>query len=233
MSLLIEIFKDFFSLFLPSKCLICGLGLQNFEKHVCKSCLVKIPKTGFQNFDENPVSQAFWGRVNLEKAFAFYYFHKGSVLQDLIHEIKYNGLKELAYELGKEIGFGIKKSTTAHSFDMIVPVPLHPLKEKKRGYNQSEWIAKGIGEVLNISVDKKSLVRKIYTATQTKKNRIQRWENVKDAFFISNSKYLENRHIALVDDVITTGATLEACAAKILEIKGSRVSVVALAFASD
>jgi len=228
-----SLFDDFFKLFIPEKCLNCGLNLHNFENHICKPCLVKIAKTNFIENEVNPVSQSFWGRVKLENAFSFYYFTKGSILQNLIHEIKYKGAKELAYEMGKEFGFAIKQSNKEFSFDLICPVPLHPQKAKKRGYNQSDWIAKGMAEVLTIPVNCEILKRTVFTSTQTKKSRQQRWENVKDAFIASQLSNAENKHILVVDDVMTTGATLEACTQKLLEINGTMVSIATLAYAYD
>lgn len=228
-----SLFHDFFKLFIPSNCLNCGLNLHDYEQYVCKSCLVKIAKTNFLYDKDNAVSQAFWGRVKLEYAFSYYYFTKGSILQNLIHEVKYQGAKELALELGKEFGFGIKQSGLVHSIDLLCPVPLHTQKEKKRGYNQSDWIARGISEVLSIPVSTDILKRKVYTSTQTKKTRQQRWENVKDAFEVKHIENAKNKHIMIVDDVLTTGATLEACAQKILEIQGTKVSVATLAYAFD
>ncbi len=165
-------------------------------------------------------------------AFAQYFFTKGGCLQKLIHEIKYKGAKELAYELGREFGLTLKENG-ASGYDLICPVPLHKEKEKRRGYNQSDWLARGMADILGVAYDKNLLVRKVFTSTQTKKNRQQRWENVKDAFDLGNKSDVENKHILLVDDVLTTGATLEACAQKLLDIKGSIVSIATLAYAYD
>jgi len=228
-----EILNDFFHLFIPIKCVNCGISLHDHENYVCKECLFKIPRTDFHKFPENSVSQVFWGRVRLENAFSFYYFTKGSILQNLIHEVKYRHAKELAYELGKEFGNELKGSNFHKQIDYIVPVPLHPKKEKKRGYNQSDWIARGIADVLEVKVSNQILERTVHTSTQTKKNRIQRWENVKDAFEVKNSALIENKHLVLIDDVITTGATLEACANQILKVNNTKVSIISLAFATD
>lgn len=227
------ILKDFFNLFIPSKCLNCGINLHEHERFVCKDCLVKIPQTHFHLYNENPVSELFWGRVKLEYAFAYYYFSKGSILQGLIHSIKYHHNKELAFELGKHFGIGIKDSEFSKKIDLIIPVPLHPKKEKQRGYNQSKYIALGISEVIKKDVSDKILKRKVYTSTQTKKSRIQRWENVKNAFEIINEQTIKNKHVAILDDVVTTGATLEACASLLKQIDGVKVSVISLAFATD
>jgi len=211
----------------------CGISLLEHENWVCKECLFKIPKTySFKN-KENLVSQVFWGRVKLEFAFSFYYFSKGSIVQNLMHQVKYHGAKELAYELGKEFAIELKGTDFHKQVECIIPVPLHPQKEKKRGYNQCYWIALGISDVLKIPIINNVLLRSIYTSTQTKKNRIQRWENVKNAFRVNNPSLIENKHIVLIDDVITTGATLEACSAQLFKINGVKVSVISLAYATD
>jgi predicted amidophosphoribosyltransferase len=166
---LANIAKDFLNLLIPSKCLSCGINLLDIEHFVCKTCLNKIPKTRFFNTNENVVSQMFWGRVHLENAFSVFYFHKGSRLQKLIHEVKYKGAKELAFELGKEMAYDLIGSDFNKSIDLIIPVPLHPIKEKKRGYNQSDWLAMGFAQVLNKPCSKNTLKRVYYTSTQTKK----------------------------------------------------------------
>lgn len=209
------------------------MNLHEHEHYICKSCIYKIPKTNFYKDPQNIVSQIFWGRTQLVHAFAHYYFAKGSILQGLIHKIKYQGAKELAFELGREMAFDFIDTDLSNSFDLILPVPLHPKKEKKRGYNQSDWIARGFAEVLDIECNNNILQRVVYTSTQTKKNREQRWENVKDAFEIRNASLIKNKHVAIVDDVLTTGATLEACANKLNKIAGVKVSIITLAFASD
>jgi ComF family protein len=207
--------------------------LSKHEQCICKICLNKIPKTNFFKEKNNPVSQVFWGRVNLQYAFSFYFFYKNGSLQNLIHEIKYHGAKELAYEFGKQFGFDLLQGFNFKEFDIICPVPLHKQREKKRGYNQSEWLARGLSEVLGIPYSNNLLIRKVFTKTQTKKNRQQRWENVKDAFSVNDISKVANKHILLLDDVITTGATLEACSQMLLEIEGTKVSVASLAYASD
>jgi ComF family protein len=224
---------DFINLFVPSKCLNCGINLYKNEKYVCKGCLSKIPRTNFHKDINNPVSQLFWGRLKLENAYSFSYYTKGGILQGLIHEIKYHGGKELASELGTEFARDLKRSGFPDKYDYICPVPLHKQRQKHRGYNQSEWLAKGMSEILKTPVETKILRRKVFTNTQTKKNREQRWENVKDAFEVIDQDKIKNKHILLLDDVITTGATLEACARELLEVEGTKVSVASLACALD
>jgi len=207
--------------------------LHKHENYTCKECLFKIPKTNFYKNKDNTVSQIFWGRVNLEYAFSYYYFTKGSILQRLIHEVKYRNARELAYELGKEFGNELRDSDFHKQIDLIIPVPLHPKKQKKRGYNQSDWIARGVGDVLNIPVSGQVLARSIHTDTQTKKTRVQRWDNVKDAFVVADKNKIENKHVVILDDVLTTGATLEACANQLLQVPGTKVSIISLAYAAD
>jgi ComF family protein len=228
-----EIIKDFFNLFIPLKCLNCGINLHSYELYVCKNCLYRIPKTNFYTDTQNPISQIFWGRIKLEHAFSHYYFTKASILQKLIHQIKYQGAKELAFEFGREIAYDLKKIPFYKSIDLVIPVPLHPEKERKRTYNQSHWLALGFAKELNINYSNKVLSRMVYTSTQTKKTKEERWENVKDAFEVNDVQSIENKHIVIVDDVLTTGATLEACATKLLKVKGVKASIVTLAFASD
>jgi len=229
----VNIIGDFVKLFLPSKCLNCGINLSDFEQHVCKNCLNKIPKTTFKNLKNNAVSLTFWGRVDLEYATSTYFYTKGSTLQRLIQQIKYKGAKELAFELGKEIGYSLLNTDINNNIELIVPVPLHKIREKRRGYNQSLWLAKGIAEVLKKTCEPDVLKRAFYTSTQTRKSREQRWENVKDAFYVTKKELIINKHVLLVDDVLTTGATLEACVIKLLDFSNVKVSIATLAYASD
>lgn len=220
----------FYELFYPNLCVACNSHLLNQEELICTKCLYNLPKTNYHKEIDNPVSQLFWGRTKIEFATAYYFFHKGSMFQDMMHKFKYSGLKEIGFILGKSFGAQLKESMF-NQVDIIIPVPLHPKKLKKRGYNQSEWLARGLAESLAKTVDTKSLVRAIATETQTRKSRFERWKNVENIFKITNPELLEGKHILLVDDVVTTGSTLEACANIILEIKNTKVSIAALAVA--
>ncbi len=224
--------QDFYNIFFPRKCVYCGKNLNKTEKEICIKCLSNLPRTGFINFSENPVFQSFWGRVPVGFAFSMYYFVKQSVLQYLLHQIKYHGRKELAYVLGTELGKEIAASKH-HVYDAIVPVPLHPDKEKRRGYNQSEWIAQGISFQLKIPLETKLIRRHINSKSQTRKNRAERWENVRNAFSITTYQTNDYKHVLLVDDVLTTGATLEACASLLIEQLKLKVSIATLAYATD
>lgn len=167
----------------------------------------------------------------IEKAAAFSFYNKGSRIRNLIHNLKYKGIKEIGYELGRVYGLSLKSSGFTADIDLIIPVPLHPTKKRIRGFNQSDTISTGIADVTGLPVDTTSLVRTAVSATQTKRSRYERWTNVEGIFRVTDPEIIMGRHILLVDDVITTGSTIESCANELLKVEGVRVSVVALAFA--
>ena len=179
----------------------------------------------------NIVAQLFWGRCRIEKAAAFSYYNKDSRIRKLIHNMKYKGIKEIGYELGRIYGLSLSSSGFMNDIDIIIPVPLHPSKKRVRGFNQSEAISDGIADAAGLSVDIKSLVRKMVSATQTKRSRYERWTNVEGIFEVAYPQLITGKHILLVDDVITTGSTIESCTTELLKYEGVKVSVVALAFA--
>jgi len=219
----------FMDLLFPRNCPACGKHLLRNEKVLCSECLLHLPKTQYHQLLDNSVAQALWGRIKIEQATAWYLFEKGSKYQKLIHEIKYRKKKELGKELGKMFGEDLRGSDF-QLVDYIVPVPLHKRKERKRGYNQSEWIAAGLAEVLKKPLICDNLFRKYYNSSQTKKTRIERWENVSGIFSLHDPQLFENKHILLVDDVFTTGATMEACAEAVLEAKKTKVSLAVLGY---
>lgn len=223
--------NDILNLFYPHVCYACGDSLTNQENIVCLSCELKLPRTGFHMHDDNPISRVFWGRVKLEAASSFLFFNKGGHVQELIHALKYKGKKETGVYLGKLFGLDLKNSPVFKNIDLVIPVPLHPKKLHKRGFNQSDTIAKGIGQALDIEVDREHLIRLVNTDSQTKKTRYNRWENVKNVFGVTDEERLKSKHILLVDDVLTTGATLEACASTLLDVEKIKVSVATLAYA--
>ncbi|MDX2443468.1 MAG: ComF family protein [Bacteroidales bacterium] len=226
----VRFLQNFVDLFYPRTCPSCGVSLMHGEKLMCTDCLIHLPKSNYHRFAENPVAKVFWGRTKIEMASALYVFEKGSKYQKLIHKMKYKGHKDIGIELGKM--FGEDLSNTSFKFiDTIIPVPLHPRKLRKRGFNQAELIARGLGESLEKPVDSNNLYRKVANPTQTKKNRIERWENVSGIFDVKSPGEIENKHILLVDDVLTTGSTLEACASAFTNIPGIKVSIVVLAYA--
>ena len=225
-----SILEDFAGLFFPRLCISCSDALFRHESMLCDRCLYHLPRTSFHRDQENPVARLFWGRVKIEQATSFFYFTKGSPYQKILHELKYEGMKEIGLEMGKIFGREICESAFG-MVELIVPIPLHRSRQRKRGYNQSEWIAMGLAEGLKKPMDSSSLVRKVASSTQTRKGRYDRWTNVEGIFRVIAPDKLESKHILLVDDVVTTGATLEACASEILMLANTRVSIATLAVA--
>jgi ComF family protein len=214
-------------LFYPHCCEVCGAELPAAASLLCFRCIEALPRTGFEQFAENPVSRLFAGRVNIGYALAMYYYHHASALRQLIHLFKYKKRQDVALWMGRQMGLLLHQTAWAEEIDMLAPVPLFSRREKERGYNQSALLCKGIAEVIEKPVDKRLILRQQFTSTQTRKSRAERWQNVADIFTVNSS--LKDKHILLVDDVITTGATTEACANALLE-RGARVSICALAF---
>jgi len=226
-----DLLDDFLCLLFPRICYGCGNHLIRDEYLICTECYVVIPRTNFHTIKDNPVEQVFYGRCRIESAAAFSYFNKGSRIRKLIHSLKYGGVKEVGRELGKIYGRSLKSSGFLDGIDFIVPVPLHKSKKRARGFNQSETIAAGISEVTDLPLIVNAVARRIATSTQTKRSRIGRWDNVEGIFILKNPDLLTGKHILLVDDVITTGATMESCVNEILKAEGAKVSIVALAYA--
>jgi ComF family protein len=224
--------SDFLALFYPKYCYGCDAVLAKGEKCLCLQCLANLPKTNFHLQKNNPVEMLFAGRILVFRATAFYSFHKKSIIQHLVHQLKYSGKREIGNYLGYLFGQNLLKSEDFQSVDVIMPIPLHPQKRKKRGYNQSESICDGIAEGMGKERNYSSLTRTVHTQTQTKKSRYSRWENVSQIFKVQQPEKLENKHILLVDDVVTTGATIEAAAQVILEIPNAKVSIACLAWAN-
>lgn len=227
-----RIITDFVRLFFPDLCMVCHNDLAEEESVICTSCLYHIPRTKYWFDEENPVAKIFWGRVLIQNACSFFFFSKGSRYRKLLHHLKYNGKKEVGFLLGKEFGIELKKGNLYKDIDLIVPVPLHPKRLKQRGYNQAEEIAKGLQESMGIPISNQNLIRSGYTETQTRKTRTERVKNVSKAFQLNNPKDFKGKHLLVVDDIITTGATLEECAAVILEAEDAKVSIVTLAYTS-
>ena len=231
MSYLYNLWDDFISLLFPRLCYGCGNDLLRNENLICTGCYVVIPRTNYHLDENNQVAQLFWGRCRLEKAAAFSFYTSGSRIRNLIHNLKYKGVKEIGNELGRIYGLSLKSSGFMSDIDLILPVPLHASKKRVRGFNQSETISTGIGEVTDLPVSIVSLVRITASATQTTRSRYERWTNVEGIFAVTDPEFIRGRHILLVDDVITTGSTIESCVNELLKVEGVKVSVVALAFA--
>lgn len=223
-------FSAFTSLFFPRYCTVCHQVLLEKEQHICLICLLKLPRTQFHLYPGNVMEQLFWGKVNVYQATSFFYYRKGSVYKQLLYDLKYKGGKELGRQVASVMAREINLTSSFFStIDLLVPVPLHPEKKRTRGYNQSEWIAKGISDVTRIPLDTENLIRVRFTETQTAKSIWDRQENIENAFALVNSKHFHNKHILLIDDVVTTGATLSACAGVLSVVPGIKLSFLTLA----
>jgi ComF family protein len=223
--------RDFFNLLFPDLCVVCGENLLKNEQHVCLSCLHEIPKTNYHCLPDNPVEKRFWGKVPVFRGTAFFFFHKGSPFQKLLHALKYKGNKEIGEVLGKYAAADLLESPDFCAVDVIIPVPLHPKKYKKRGYNQSECIASGLSAVLQRPIDTTTLRRVRENTTQTRKSVFERYENTEGIFELLDKNTLSGKHVLIVDDVLTTGSTLEACVQALSESADIKVSVFAIAVA--
>lgn len=221
---------DVISLLFPELCNACGKNLYYGEKEICTKCMYDLPYTDYHLYPDNPVAKQLWGRLNCNAAMAMLYFRKGTKVQNLIHSLKYKSQKEVGVKLGNLLGEKLKLSNQYNDIDLVIPVPLHPKKERLRGYNQSEYIAKGIADVLKVPVSINNLLRHKITDSQTKKARYTRYENMQAVFNINHAEQLQKLHVLLVDDVITTGATLEACSNVLLNAGIEKLSIAAIAF---
>lgn len=227
-----KILSYFTELFLPQYCCGCGQPLSRGEQILCLHCLAELPETHFQLQAQNPVARKLTGRIAFENATACYYFHKTSNIQNIIHHFKYKNKREAALFMGKRMGELLLNSRFFNNIDVIVPVPLHPARKKKRGYNQSEVLGEGVAEILGKPVLPRLLRRKKRTPTQTRLSATDRWQNVKEAFVLTTES-IPAMHVLLIDDVITSGATLEACATVLQSVEGMKVSIATLAYADD
>lgn len=223
--------SDFVALFLPRRCAGCDTTLMRFEECLCLGCLEELPRTRFHDDPDNRVEQQFKGKVPLVAASALLHFSNGGIVQRVLHRIKYAQDMDAARMLGRLMAEDLKESVRFADVDAILAIPLHPAKERKRGYNQSQLLVEGMLEVWPKANPKKALVRSSRTATQTKRGRWDRWRNVKDAFELRDMDALTGKHVLLVDDVVTTGATIEGCALALRDVPGVRVSVFTAACA--
>ena len=200
------------------------------DQPICLDCSTDLPLTNFWLHAGNPVEKIFWGRLRIEAAASMLYFTKRSIIQNLLHELKYRGNKEVGRLLGRMMGEKLEQSERFKDVDALVPLPLFYDREKKRGYNQAAVICDGMAEIMNKPVLKNAMMRRTKTDTQTHKSRAERWTNIQGKFELTSHSGISDMHVLLVDDVITTGATLEACGAELLKAKNTRISIATLAY---
>lgn len=221
---------NFLHLFYPHNCEGCGTDILSDEHFLCARCLHRLPETRFFLSPANPIEKLFYGRLDIHHAASAYYFTKDSLLQHIMLQLKYKNNKEAGYFLGRMMGYALLKTDRFNKTDVLIPLPLHPVKEHMRGYNQAAIICEGISETWHRPVLSNAVARIRFTETQTRQNRISRSENMEGVFTVPNPNLLRNKHILLVDDVITTGASLEACGSAILRVEGASLSVAAAAY---
>jgi ComF family protein len=224
-----EILQDFIYLFFPNYCRGCDGSLVKGEKIICTRCMLDLPKSNYHLERDNPFYQKFSGRIPVKFVMTLFKFVKRGKVQHLLHALKYKNQPEIGIQLGRIYGADLLQENYKDQFDVIVPVPLHPSKRRKRGYNQSEEFGKGLSEILEIPCTEKFLKRTKATTTQTRKTKLSRWENVSEVFEVYEREELKGKRILLVDDVVTTGATLEACGDKLLQAGCGDVSIACIA----
>lgn len=222
---------DFVSLLFPELCPACEASLVANEHIICSDCRYNLPYTNFHLQADNIVAQQFYGKINVEAVYALYYFNKGGKVQSLMHHFKYKGMQQIGNLLGNMAGTQLMENHIFNTADLIIPVPLHKSRLKERGYNQSTCFANGLAQKLNAVVEDDNLQRAIATATQTHKSRFARFENMQEVFMVKHPERLMNKHVLLVDDIVTTGSTLEACGIELLKIPGLKLSIATIAYA--
>ena len=217
------------SLIYPKLCVICGEPLIENEKFFCYTCFLKLPKTNYHLIPENQAIERFAGKISLIKASSFFYYSKGGIAQKLIAEIKYKGNSNLGEWIGAYIAKDMISSDFFQGINYLVPVPLHRSKEKKRGFNQAEKIAEGIAQVTKIPLDTSNVFRGKANTSQTRKGVFERWKNTQNLFQIKNTELFNKKHILIIDDVLTTGSTMEAIAQILLKSPEIKISILTLA----
>jgi len=226
-----EIKDSFLHLLFPHVCSGCGNDILSKESDLCMRCMEAMPETNFEIHRHNPVEKKFWGRLPILHATAQYYFTRESLMQRLMHQFKYRGNRELGVQLGRMMGESLKTSNR-FAIDALIPLPLFPAKEKKRGYNQATVLCEGMAECMQVPVLNDVIIRSQHTDTQTKKGRIERWQNMEGKFVLTKPEAINNKNVMLIDDVVTTGATLEACGIELLKGENVRLSIAALCYAA-
>ncbi len=225
-----KIFENFFHLFYPKLCALCDVQLVTNEKVLCTHCRHDIPIICETDYRNNKISKSFYGKIPIEKAISFLFYRKEGKTKQLIHQLKYKGNQEIGSFIGNWFGAVLKESNEFHEIDYIIPVPLHPKKLKKRGYNQLTTFGESLSIILKTPYKKDVLVRVSTSKTQTLKQRFDRFNNLDSKFFLNDTTIFKDKHLLLIDDVITTGATLEACCKELLKSEKCKISIVTMAF---
>jgi competence protein ComFC len=225
--------KEIISLFYPQICAGCRKPVHKSHWAICLNCRIKMPRTRFQVFDENPVLRLLEGKCDVIHAFAFYYFKADNTVQDLMHALKYKGVIKVGEEFGQIVGQHLSRNKRYKAIDYVIPLPLHISKQRLRGFNQCDSIAQSIALKLNTKLDNNLVKRITSNESQTTKTHFERHENVDKIFKIKNPKIFENKSVLLIDDVITTGSTLSSLAAEFNAIPNCRVYVGTIAIATN
>ena len=225
-----KLLKDFFDLFYPNICANCKEQLLQNEKVICTFCRNDLPLTNFQSYTINKVSSIFSGRITIEKAYALLFFRKQGITKNLIHDLKYKGNEEVGVFFGNWIGEIVAKNKEFSTVDFIVPVPIHAKKKKIRGYNQVTKFGECLSMHLKVPLNEDVLIRQSATKTQTLKSRFERFNDLESKFSAKNTSIFKEKHILIIDDVITTGATLEACAQELLKTPGIKISILTMSY---
>jgi ComF family protein len=224
-----ELFRDFVSLIFPDYCMACSACLVKGENLICTRCMLQMPQTNYHLDENNPLKNRLMGRIPLNHAMAMFKFSKSGRVQSVLHALKYRNEPKLGVMLGNVYGDRILTAGLGSAFDLIIPVPLHVSRKRKRGYNQSAKFAEGLSQTLSIPSSDDLVERKVKTSTQTRKTKLNRWQNVSEVFNVRNIGAIQNKNILLVDDVVTTGATLEACGNDLIESGCSTLSIACIA----
>lgn len=228
-SLVTEFFMDFVSLIFPNYCLACESSLVKGENLVCSRCMLQMPQTNYHLDLDNPLKNRLACRLPVRLAMAMFKFSKSGRVQALLHALKYRNEPALGVMLGNVYGDRLLTGNLKDAFDLIIPIPLHASRKRKRGYNQSAKFAEGLSQKLGIQFSDELMVRTVQTTTQTRKTKLKRWQNVSDVFQVNDLDQLSGKNILLVDDVVTTGATIEACGNYIMKAKCASLSIACIA----
>lgn len=217
-------------LFFPHLCSCCGTDVLHKDTLLCAPCLHQLPTTGFLQLPNNVMEVLFWGRIPIVGAGAAFYYTKQSAMQHLIKEVKYRNNPQMGKFLGRLLGYELQKTHRFDGVDALVPLPLNDKKEAQRGYNQAMMICEGLSEVWQKPIIGNAVAREQFTESQTTYNRVERWQNMEGVFNITQPEALVGKHIALIDDIVTTGATLEACGREITKVSGTKLSIISVAY---